>query len=676
MEGLGLKFVFGRPLKGWLRQHMGMMRGWQRRYFVLDSGRLYCLTGQDDVLAIKTFTLKDCELKELSKSSDSSFELTSGNGDSVVLRAANEEERKEWVKALRYTIYGDTGGGVFGVPLAVLMEAESKEGRKIPYIVEACVNHLDLNARETEGIFRSPGRTGLVKELRGKFDAGYRPVLDSVDVHTVGSLLKAYLRDLPESLVPPSFYQKAMNFSLRYSDASSDEAQMKELNGLSKLLKELPSYNYATLAYICQFLHGLAASSEKTLMNSHNFSLVFGPNLIRHMDDNPELMMVTTDLTQHLAYMLIHHCHSIFAPVPDEEPTQIEAVGDSSVMRRKKVAQDSVPTADLLQISSPLDSQTHTSKSMNRTTALSDLMGVDFNTQQDEVFVGQSSASSTILTDQFEACSLGSSDKREGSASSETCGGTGCVETGPATGQGVGSKPVPPKRTKSRTLKRNQHLSADSLPLNTDASSQQLTGSGRASAIFYTDLPIAENDRATKSATKDNLFETDKDTGVETTDKQIQEEQSTRSFLPDNRDKSKEGKDNEDSLFQVGGYNDLATNAAVEETGALGVDTAEVGPSRTLLETEVLALKTELVSAKSQYDYQVSSLKSELNRVRSVFEEKISSMEKQHAIQVKDLTARLAVERKSRAEAVDQTVSLQAELYKYKLQYGELQDSK
>lgn len=681
MEGPVLKYVFGRPLKGWLRQHMGMMRGWQRRYFVLDTGRLSCLTREDDVLATKSYILKNCELKEFPKSSDSTFELISdrGNGESMLLRAANEDERKEWVKALRYVIYGDTGGGVFGVPLEELMKYESKEGRTVPYIVEACVKHLEQNATNTEGIFRLPGRAGLVKELRGKFDSGYRPVMDSVDVNTVASLLKTYLRELPESLIPPSFYQRAMNFSLRYSEANSDELRMKELTGLSDLLRELPKSSHATLAYICQFLHNLAASSENTKMDSHNLSLVFGPNLIRHMDDNPELMMVTTDLTQHLAYMLIHHCQSVFPEMPSQNSTQPDSAGE-------RLSQDSIPTADLLQLSAASDSRAQTSKSVTRPTALGDLIDVDFNMQHEEIFADQSSASAgspfVIISDQFEACSLSASDKKDEPASREATAGIGSLDSGSANGQGVGVKPIPPKRNKAKSLKRNQQLSTfyASSALKPDASSQLNSQNTETSpTILDTTQHRTEKGKTDEPVAKEDLFEAEISKTIDFIDEQTEERQPVTSDHNPTaiRGKDKEVESSEESLFQTGHCSDdLAMKAAISDSVTVGRDAVKLPPSRTSLEAQVSALKTELVSVKSQYDYQVSSLKTKLNNLRSTFEERIANLEKQHASQMKDLTTRLGVERKARAEAVDQTVNLQAELYKYKLQYGELQDPK
>ncbi|KAJ7996445.1 hypothetical protein DPEC_G00237150 [Dallia pectoralis] len=76
-----------------------------------------------------------------------------------------------------------------------------------PLVVEQCVDFIRERGLLEVGLFRKSGQATLVKELQNAFDAGEKPSFDSTDVHTVASLLKLYLRELPEPLVPFSRYQ-------------------------------------------------------------------------------------------------------------------------------------------------------------------------------------------------------------------------------------------------------------------------------------------------------------------------------------------------------------------------------------------------------------------------------------------------------------------------------------
>lgn len=57
------------------------------------------------------------------------------------------------------------------------------------------------------GIFRLPGQASRIHALKDLYDSGSQEDFSSSeDVHTVASLLKLYLRELPEPVVPFVLY--------------------------------------------------------------------------------------------------------------------------------------------------------------------------------------------------------------------------------------------------------------------------------------------------------------------------------------------------------------------------------------------------------------------------------------------------------------------------------------
>ena len=82
MDEPGLKFILGKPLRGWLRRQGGMMRGWQRKFFVLQENCLFCFSREDDTRVSHTYLLDDYQLKEITINTDDPdkfvFELISG----------------------------------------------------------------------------------------------------------------------------------------------------------------------------------------------------------------------------------------------------------------------------------------------------------------------------------------------------------------------------------------------------------------------------------------------------------------------------------------------------------------------------------------------------------------------------------------------------------------------
>ncbi|XP_053504577.1 rho GTPase-activating protein 24 isoform X1 [Ictalurus furcatus] len=196
---------------------------------------------------------------------------------------------------------------VFGQRLEETVLYERRYGDHMaPLVVEQCVDFIREQGLMEVGLFRQPGQATLVKELQEAFDAGEKPSFDSsTDVHTVASLLKLYLRELPEPLVPFSRYQE---FLICGKKIPSDREQ--GLLELRNLLHELPVANFKLLKYICQFLNEVQSFSSTNKMSIQNLATVFGPNILRPKAEDPESIIGGAAVVQHLMSELIRE-HSV-----------------------------------------------------------------------------------------------------------------------------------------------------------------------------------------------------------------------------------------------------------------------------------------------------------------------------------------------------------------------------
>ncbi|XP_035383466.1 rho GTPase-activating protein 24 isoform X2 [Electrophorus electricus] len=215
---------------------------------------------------------------------------------------------EEWLKSLNKGVWIPFTG-VFGQRLEETVLYERRYGDHMaPLVVEQCVDFIRERGLLEVGLFRQPGQATLVKELQEAFDAGEKPSFDSTDVHTVASLLKLYLRELPEPLVPFSRYQE---FLMCGKKMPSDREQ--GLLELKTLLHELPVANFNLLKYICQFLNEVQSYSSTNKMSIQNLATVFGPNILRPKAEDPESIIGGAAVVQHLMSELIREHTMLFS---------------------------------------------------------------------------------------------------------------------------------------------------------------------------------------------------------------------------------------------------------------------------------------------------------------------------------------------------------------------------
>uniref|UniRef100_A0A8C5LPV7 Rho GTPase activating protein 24 n=1 Tax=Leptobrachium leishanense TaxID=445787 RepID=A0A8C5LPV7_9ANUR len=181
------------------------------------------------------------------------------NHETYLLMASTQNDMEDWVKSIRRVIWAPFGGGIFGQKLEDTVRYEKRYGTRLaPMLVEQCVDFIRQRGLTEEGLFRLPGQANLVKELQDAFDCGEKPSFDSnTDVHTVASLLKLYLRELPEPVIPYSKYEDFMSCAKQLS--KEEESGVAEL---VKQVKALPAVNYNLLKYICRIQVSLLSFSH------------------------------------------------------------------------------------------------------------------------------------------------------------------------------------------------------------------------------------------------------------------------------------------------------------------------------------------------------------------------------------------------------------------------------
>ncbi|KAM9841653.1 rho GTPase-activating protein 24 [Aulostomus maculatus] len=324
---------------GWLRKQGGFVKTWHSRWFVLRGDQLYYYKDEEETKALGSIFLPGNKVTEHPINGDEGgkflFEVIPGgdrermtaNHETYLLMASTQNDMEDWVKTIRRVIWAPFGGGIFGQKLEETVRYERRYGNKLaPMLVEQCVDFIRQWGLREEGLFRLPGQANLVKELQDAFDCGEKPSFDcNTDVHTVASLLKLYLRELPEPVVPFQKYDEFLACTKLLG--KDDEMGMKELR---KLVESLPPVNYNLLKYICRFLDEVQSYSGVNKMSVQNLATVFGPNILRPKVEDPVAIMEGTVLVQQLMAVLIGR-HDVLFPRGRDSPTALELTNNNNI---------------------------------------------------------------------------------------------------------------------------------------------------------------------------------------------------------------------------------------------------------------------------------------------------------------------------------------------------------
>uniref|UniRef100_A0A4W4HJ53 Rho GTPase activating protein 45 n=1 Tax=Electrophorus electricus TaxID=8005 RepID=A0A4W4HJ53_ELEEL len=171
----------------------------------------------------------------------------------------------------------------------------------VPFIIRKCIQEIESRALRMKGIYRVNGVKTRVEKLCQAFENGKELVeLSQASPHDISNVLKLYLRQLPEPIMPFRMYNDLMGLAKESlhaeTPAGGEEAKGPELADLGartdpkvlmlveklrQVLEELPPANTATLKYIVRHLRRVSELEQDNKMSSSNLGIVFGPTLMR-----------------------------------------------------------------------------------------------------------------------------------------------------------------------------------------------------------------------------------------------------------------------------------------------------------------------------------------------------------------------------------------------------------
>ncbi|KAF7362103.1 Rho GTPase-activating protein 39 isoform 2 [Mycena venus] len=187
----------------------------------------------------------------------------------------------------------------FGESLDAIFRLQERTypSQRVPIILPFLADGiLALGGSKSEGIFRVPGDGDSVSELKLRIDKGYY-TLDGVDdPHVLASLMKLWLRELCDPLVPDEMYNECITNS-------------KDPGACVQIVERLPTINRRVVLFVISFLQLFLEDRIQniTKMTPANLALVMAPNLLRCNSDSMSVVFTNAQYEQIFVYNLLLH---------------------------------------------------------------------------------------------------------------------------------------------------------------------------------------------------------------------------------------------------------------------------------------------------------------------------------------------------------------------------------
>ncbi|KAJ1522409.1 hypothetical protein ONE63_002697 [Megalurothrips usitatus] len=167
---------------------------------------------------------------------------------------------------------------IFGMPLHQLVTGDIK----VPIVVDRLITTIEMYGLYTEGIYRKSGVASKVRELKSRLEATSGDVgsleepvdFETYPVHVLASVLKCFLREMPEPLLTFDCYDDFLRAAILTEPAD-------RVSTLFAILKKLPKPNFDLMERLIFHLARVALHEDTNRMSPSALAIVFAPCVLR-----------------------------------------------------------------------------------------------------------------------------------------------------------------------------------------------------------------------------------------------------------------------------------------------------------------------------------------------------------------------------------------------------------
>uniref|UniRef100_A0A1I8HYN1 Rho-GAP domain-containing protein n=1 Tax=Macrostomum lignano TaxID=282301 RepID=A0A1I8HYN1_9PLAT len=280
-------------IEGWIQVQGFLGQRWSNRYARLFSNGQFLVYKKksnspelDDLLLLQQLDLTKCDLKTFDDTADEKeFQFSilpttaaASAPTPLTIRVSSRPQLKRWLAQLYLVAYASRGGVAFGQPLSEVMTRQVAAGGQayLPRLVGDCLDRLSLlltpESCQSPIRLRASGRASSVRQLKRAYQRGDRVRPLEFSANDAVSLLRLYLAELPEPVVPAKVRAELLarcSTSLRRKSGGSVLLGMAgTANRLLKPVDQgglMPPENLNLLLALCRYMRRQVDSGLETV---------------------------------------------------------------------------------------------------------------------------------------------------------------------------------------------------------------------------------------------------------------------------------------------------------------------------------------------------------------------------------------------------------------------------
>ncbi|EAY12461.1 Variant SH3 domain containing protein [Trichomonas vaginalis G3] len=293
--------------EGWLEKaNIGILERWQRRYFRIQGRCIYYFkkeSGPDPPNG--NIPLVDIKVTDIAPRKGHNFcfsiniqKKSISKRAEYFIAAENDATRKKWTE----NIMKNRSISIVGEPFqlsTVVSPSDLNIHQTLPYFFIPIIPILDSQAYKLRNIWTVEVPNEIVQKGLATLDFNYP--LHTEDIHNVVAIILAYLRELPDGLLPSEYFNK---FASKVTPED-----------LKELVRNSP-------APVRQFLHDLGLHFKKVLDNTSTNGVtlyvlipILGPILIRPPKGNSMVSSQVRSVQENVAQCFLQNATKILDDV-------------------------------------------------------------------------------------------------------------------------------------------------------------------------------------------------------------------------------------------------------------------------------------------------------------------------------------------------------------------------